>query len=103
MSLNLKLDQIKALIGQIETQILELEEHKSKVCSTKARSLLQKVKMECHDLRAECLQFVKSLKTPVETPEEKLEEIPEEKLEETSVAPEEKPKKKPKKKVKAST
>ena len=98
MALNLKLDEIKALIGQIETEIETLEQHKVKASSTKARALLQKVKTECHTLRVECLEFTKSLSkkksdpvavsptTPATTPAPSDEETPEETPEEVAVS-----------------
>lgn len=116
MALNLKLDFVKSLIGQIETEIEQLEQHKVKTGSTKARALLQKVKGECHTLRVDCLDFVKTLSkkkadpttstTPTTTPTPSDEETPEEIAASTLVAMSEetletptKPKRKPRKKV----
>ena len=102
MSLNSKLDEIKSIIGLIEEQIEQLEEHNVKACSTKARSLLQKVKTECHSLRADCLDFVKAMSKSKPAVKEPVAEEPvaEEPVAEEPVA-EEKPKRKsPKRKTK---
>ena len=96
MSLNNKLDGIKCLVGLIEEQIEELEKNNVKASSTKARHLLQKVKTECHDLRADCLVFVKAMSKSKAVVEEA---VAEESPAEESPQPDA-PKKKPKRKTK---
>ena len=113
MSLNNKLDGIKCLVGLIEEQIEELEKNNVKASSTKARHLLQKVKTECHDLRADCLVFVKSISKKKAVVEEAVveEAVVEEAVAEESPSEDggmgdtpipEAPKKKPKRKTKVN-